>query len=70
MFCALLSLCTTKISEYCEILYSHIGIAEDTSLVGCYALLLVEWFLMFRRKVVLSCSVQNKHAVWNLNMIT
>jgi len=59
MFCALLSLCTTQLSEYWEILHSHISTAEDTSLVGCYALLLVEWFLMFRRTVVLSCLVGN-----------
>jgi len=57
MFCALLSLCTTQLSEYCKILHSHIGNTEDTSLVGCYALLFSEWFLMFRRTVMLLCSV-------------
>jgi hypothetical protein len=56
---ALVSLCMNRLSEYCEILGSHIGVAEDSSLLGCYALLLGVWFLMFRRIVVSSCSVSN-----------
>jgi len=37
-----------------EVMYS--GVAEDSSLLGCYTVLLGKWFMTFLRVIVLSFS--------------